>query len=202
VVGLAVALAVFSLSPRPASALLVSMPTYTQNPGDTFTVSVMLTASSSFTLDGYTLHIGFDPSKLAYLGGAGLGVFAGHPEFSLISSNPQPNTLIFSVSDDSTTNNIGIALSANNPVTLLTFNMQVKTGFTAGSTPLTFLKDPNDTISDNAGQDNTFATGALTATNGAVAIAAVPEPSQVALLGLLGGLGGARLAWRRRRVAA
>lgn len=205
----ALALLILGLSSGQASAAILGIPkTLTTTPGGTVNVPVNLTIGAGdlpSTLIGFTIALTYNSALFTLSAPTTGSVFS--PTFAVTYNTTTPGVLIASGSE--TTGN-GFPLSiGTNP--LIMFNLTAAGNAPPGTSPINLLAtftnangtatteldrlEGNGIIPLNPAPTN----GSNDAVDGLVTIAPVPEPSQVALLGLLGGLGGVKLAWDRRR---
>lgn len=201
----AVALALFALSGRHAGAAIVGVPAVTTvSPGGpAVAVPVTLTTggSETVTFTTFTINITFDPTKfaidatnialnpaLAAVGFSGSGAIVGGNDFRVTFSTGNSFTE-----------------TPNSVLNLFNFNLTALAGTAPGDYANGLLiANPgpgNNQTSVSDTSDAQFVTGT---SSGLIRVTAVPEPSQVAFLALLGGLGafkGVSVLNRRRQAS-
>jgi hypothetical protein len=208
----AFAVALVALSARPASAAILSIPTtLTVTPGGTVSVPVNLTnVATTFTLGSYSMGITFNnalfTSDIPVGGAITVTQTVNGVAYTGLASN---------INNGNGTDTIFFAPSAANPANLASilagsttdlfdFNLTAKSTDVPGTTsPVTLDRGANNTyVLNNQNPAMDQLSGGRVSDGLITIVAAIPEPSQVGLLGLLGALGVGRLAWGRRRRAA
>jgi hypothetical protein len=204
----ALAVALFASSGRPAGAAVVGVPSVTTvSAGGMASVPVTLTTASGedIAFRSFQVNITFDPTKfainaatiilnptLAAAGFTGTSAIIGGNDFRVTYSK------------------IGFPFSevGGTVLNLFSFNLTALPGTVPGDYVNGLLIAPaGNTATDTSvgansnSTTNSFVTGT---SSGLIRVTAVPEPSQIAFLGLLGGLGafkGVSVLNRRRHAS-